>query len=133
MAVLPQWLAPFFGNLNQMQEEIQVPGFKEMWRLNKLDMDNNTSQIAYRAKQKEVAGDSTALANNLLVAGIGPLAALQSVPAIRTMIGDRISLNGLTHHAILQLIQYYNTDFRIQLVFKGLVLVTGNNWNWTEP
>jgi hypothetical protein len=78
MAAPPQWLA---GNINQIQGEMQVgfaemrAGFAEMRaemragfaliearhantrisRLNKLDMDNNTGHIAYRAKQKEVS------------------------------------------------------------------------------
>ncbi|KAF8334359.1 hypothetical protein F5887DRAFT_1285955 [Amanita rubescens] len=123
VAAPPQWLAHIIGDINQMQEEMQTRFAliearqvnARISRLNKLDMNSNPGQIAFRAKQKEVAGDGTALANNLLVAGeVGPFEALQPVPAVGTTVGDTINLIDLTHHGILRLVQYYNTDFGIQ-------------------
>ncbi|KAF8344624.1 hypothetical protein F5887DRAFT_1075224 [Amanita rubescens] len=77
IAALPQWLVHIIGDVNQRQEEMQagivlIGAWQvnlRISRLNKLDMVSNFSQIAYQAKQKEVSGDGTALANNPLVAG----------------------------------------------------------------
>lgn len=59
-------------------------------------------------------GDGTQLANAVLSVGIAPLAVLQVAPAVGTVIAPTINPNNITHHAILLLIQYYNTDFGIQ-------------------
>ncbi|KAF8734345.1 hypothetical protein AX14_003392 [Amanita brunnescens Koide BX004] len=82
---------------------------------------NNTGITAYHAKQKEVAGDGTALANTLLPAGFAPLPALPQVPAVGALIAPLINTHFLTHPVILQNIQFYNYDFGIQLADTVLV------------
>lgn len=99
---------------------------------NRLEMETNSGLIGYQVKQKavsyipfsdtrsssqlilQVAGDGTLLTNALLVTGMAPLAALPVVPAVGTTITATISPNGLTHQAILNLIQLYDFDFGIQ-------------------
>ncbi|KIL66431.1 hypothetical protein M378DRAFT_177817 [Amanita muscaria Koide BX008] len=113
------------ADVNQLRGEMQLlqAGFARIEarqmnagiaRLNWLEMKSNTGLIEYRAKQKVVVGDGILLANALLVEGVAPLAALPVVPAVGTTIAATISPDGLTHQAILDLIQFYNLDLGIQ-------------------
>ncbi|KAF8333872.1 hypothetical protein F5887DRAFT_921618 [Amanita rubescens] len=75
---------------------------------------NNAGTTTYHAKQKEVAGDGTALANTLLPVGSPPLPALPQVPAVGALIAPLINTHILTHPLILETIQFYNYDFGIR-------------------
>lgn len=63
MAVPPLWMAQFIGNVDQNFNQMQA-GFARIEarqvnvgisRLNRLEMENNSGLIAYRAKQKVVS------------------------------------------------------------------------------
>lgn len=122
MAAPPQWLAQAFGNLNQnlanLNQNVACIAAQQangrISRLNKLEIENNSGLVAYRAKQKEIAGDGILLANALLPMGFAPLVALPVVPAIGATIAATISPTILTHQGILNLIQFYNFNFGIQ-------------------
>jgi hypothetical protein len=55
------------------------------------------------------------LANGLRPPGFAPLVALQVIPALGATIAPNINTSGLTHQTILQLVQFYNDHFGIQL------------------
>ena len=130
---LPQWLAQFIRNLNQIWvsvERIEArlgPENARIGRRNSMEIMNSTGVMTYRAKCKDVsaisfsldhclqvAGDGTVLANTLLPLDTATLVALQAVPAIGTVVAPTINTPILMLQAILHMVQFYNYEFGIQ-------------------
>jgi len=68
---------------------------------------------SYHAKQKEVEGDGTIAANNILPniqQQLAPLAAA----AVGTVFSPTIDTHNLNHQVVLRMVQYYNQNFDIQ-------------------
>ncbi|KAF8737947.1 hypothetical protein AX14_012126 [Amanita brunnescens Koide BX004] len=73
-----------------------------------MELTRNTGVSIYRAKQKEVAGDGTELANTLLTGGIAPLVPLPAAPEIGASIAPTINTHGLSHQIQIIQLQSWN-------------------------
>ncbi|KAF8240781.1 hypothetical protein L208DRAFT_1230424, partial [Tricholoma matsutake] len=129
----PPWLGPFTNNFNQLlqnmnQMQISINQVQislqhveprqenaRIGRFNHLELTHNTGVTTYQAKQKEVIGNGIALANTVSLPNAAPMAPLLPIPAIGATFAPTINIHTLNHHAILQLIQFYNQSFGIQI------------------
>ena len=148
---LPQWLAQFIRNLNQIWvsvERIEArPENARIGRRNSMEIMNSTGVMTYRAKRKDVsvisfsldhclqvAGDGTVLANTLLPLDTAALVALQAVPAIGTVVAPTINTPILMLQAILHMVQFYNYEFGIQpgdtVPIRSHKVEIGSRWSF---